>query len=427
MSHLWIRHGRLIDPASGVDRQGDLVIRDGQIAPAGTDPAPDATVIDARGLIVSPGWIDCRVALREPGFEEDETILTGTAAAVAGGFTTIATLPDTEPVVETRAAAEFVARQAERAGHCRVHPLGAVTKGNKGQELAEIGQLVDGGALALTDGKRPIANSEVMRRALQYCSMWQKPVLHHPQVPELVAGGVMNEGYHATVLGLRGMPAAAEEIMVRRDIALAELTQGRIHLMGLSSDRSVEEVRQARARGVQVTADVTPVHLLLTDEAMTSYDANFKLDPPLRTEEDIAALIAGLKDGTIEIISTDHTPVAPEKKARELDVVPFGVVGLETALSVCRAALIERGHLTWPELISKFTVGPAALLGLSDRGSFRPGAAADVTIFDPDEEWTVEPARFRSKSANTPFGGVKMRGLVRYTIVGGTVRFDSRS
>ena len=427
MSHLWIRHGRLIDPASGVDRQGDLVIRDGQIAPAGADPAPGATVIDARGLIVSPGWIDCRVALREPGFEEDETILTGTAAAVAGGFTTIASLPDTEPVVETRAAAEFVARQAERAGHCRVHPLGAVTKGNKGQELAEIGQLVDGGALALTDGKRPIGNSEVMRRALQYCSMWQKPVLHHPQVPELVTGGVMNEGYHATILGLRGMPAAAEEIMVRRDIALAELTQGRIHLMGLSSDRSVEEVRQARARGVQVTADVTPVHLLLTDEAMTTYDANFKLDPPLRTEEDIAALIAGLKDGTIEIISADHTPVAPEKKARELDVVPFGVVGLETALSVCRAALIERGHLTWPELISKFTVGPAKLLGLADRGSFHPGAAADVTIFDPDEEWTVDPRRFHSKSANTPFGGVKMRGRVRYTIVGGTVRFDSRS
>jgi len=427
MSDLWIRHGRLIDPASGVDRQGDLVILGGRIAPPGTASPPGAAEIDARGLIVSPGWIDCRVALREPGFEEDETILTGTAAAVAGGFTTIASLPDTEPVVETRAAAEFVARQAERANHCRVLPLGAVTKGNKGQELAEIGQLVDGGAVALTDGKRPIANSEVMRRALQYCSMWNKPILHHPQVPELVTGGVMNEGYHATILGLRGMPAAAEEIMVRRDIALAELTQGRIHLMGLSSDRSVEEVRQARARGVAVSADVTPVHLLLTDEAMTSYDANFKLDPPLRTEEHIAALIAGLKDGTIEIISADHTPVAPEKKGRELDVVPFGVVGLETALSVCRAALIERGHLTWSELIGKFTVGPAALLGLEDRGTLRSGSLGDVTIFDPDEEWTVDPSRFRSKSANTPFAGVKMRGRVRYTIVGGAVRFDERS
>ncbi len=425
MSNLWIRNGRLIDPATEEDLVGDLVIREGRIASSGVPPAPGSQEIDATGLIVSPGWIDCRVALREPGFEEDETILTGTAAAVAGGFTTIASLPDTEPVVETRAAAEFVSRQAERARHCHVLPLGAVTKGNRGEELAEIGQLVDGGAVAFTDGKRAIANAEVMRRALQYCGMWDKPILHHPQVPELVAGGIMNEGYHSTILGLRGMPAAAEEIMVRRDIALAELTRGRVHLMGISSRRSVEEVREARLRGIAVSADVTPVHLLLTDEALTSYGANFKLDPPLRTEPHIAALIAGLKDGTIEIISADHTPVAPEKKTRELDVVPFGVVGLETALPVCRKALIEPGHLTWAELIAKFTLGPAKLLGLTDRGSLRPGGLGDVTLFDPDREWTVDPSRFRSKSRNTPFTGVTMRGSVCYTIVGGAIRYDA--
>lgn len=424
MSNLWIRNGRLIDPATGEDRVGDLVIREGRIASPGVPAAPGSLAIDATGLIVSPGWIDCRVALREPGFEEDETILTGTAAAVAGGFTTIASLPDTEPVVETRAAAEFVSRQAERARHCHVLPLGAVTKGNRGEELAEIGQLVEGGAVGFTDGKQAIANAEVMRRALQYCGMWDKPILHHPQVPTLVAGGIMNEGYHATILGLRGMPAAAEEIMVRRDIALAELTLGRVHLMGISSRRSVEEVREARSRGIAVSADVTPVHLLLTDEALTSYGANFKLDPPLRTKPHIEALIAGLKDGTIEIISADHTPVAPEKKARELDVVPFGVVGLETALPVCLAALIEPGHLTWGELIGKFTLGPAKLLGLTDRGSLGPGSLADVTVFDPDQEWTVDSKRFRSKSRNTPFDGAVMRGRVRYTIVGGSIRYD---
>ncbi|WP_075096909.1 dihydroorotase [Planctomyces sp. SH-PL14] len=424
MSELWIRNGRLIDPSSGTDRRGDLLVRNGLIAPEGAVPVTDCPVIDAVGLIVSPGWIDCRVALREPGFEEDETIESGTSAAVAGGFTTIASLPDTQPVVETRAAAEFVARQAERAGHCNVLPLGAVTKGTEGQELAEIGQLVAGGAVGFTDGKRPLANAEVMRRALQYCSMWSKPILHHPQVPELVTGGVMNEGFHSAVLGLRGMPTAAEEIMVRRDIALAELTGGRIHLTGISSRRSVDELREARNRGIAVSADVTPAHLLLTDEAMTSYGANYKLDPPLRTQTHIEALIAGLKDGTIEIISSDHTPVAAEKKARELDVVPFGIIGLETALSACRAALIEPGYLTWGELLSKFTIGPARLYGLITKGTLQAGADADLTIFDPDVAWTVDASRFRSKSGNTPFHGQTMRGRVRYTIVDGLVRYQ---
>lgn len=420
MSTLLIKSGRLIDPARGIDAVGDLWLIDGRVAdrPRGTV----AETIDATGLIVCPGLIDARVTLGEPGCEEDETIDTGTAAALAGGFTTVGVMPDTLPPVDNRAAAEFITLQGERAGHCRVVPLGTVTKRHEGAELSEIGQLVDGGAVAFTDGKRAIANSEVMRRALQYAGMWDRALLHHPQVPELAAGGVMHEGRQSTVLGVRGIPVAAEEIMVRRDIALAELTGGRVHLMAVSSRNSVDEVRQARQRGVRVSADVTPHHLLLTDESLCSYESCYKVDPPLRTREHIDALIAGLKDGTIEIICSDHQPRAQEKTDRELDQAPFGIVGLETLVPVCVAALIAPGHLTWPELIHKLTVGPAGLLGL-DAGSLAPGAPADVTIIDPDAAWTVDAAAFASKSRNTPFHGREFRGRVRCTIVGGEVRY----
>ncbi|MGD9855559.1 MAG: dihydroorotase family protein, partial [Planctomycetaceae bacterium] len=319
-----IRGGRIIDPAHQRDEFADLVVVDGRIVRSGTPVSTPVETIDATGLIVCPGLIDARVSLREPGFEEDETIQTGTASAIAGGFTTIGCMPDTEPVVDTRASAEFVTLQAGRADNCRVVPLGAVTKRHAGEELAEMAQLVAGGAAAFTDGKRPIANSEVMRRALQYAGMLNRAVLHHPQVPELVAGGVMHDGFYSTKLGLRGMPAAAEEIMVRRDIALAELAGSRIHLMAVSSRNSVDEIRQAQQRGVAVTADVTPHHLALTDACLESYDSNFKVDPPLRTREHIDALIDGLQDGTIDVICSDHQPYAQEKKDREIDLVPFG-------------------------------------------------------------------------------------------------------
>lgn len=419
MSTVLVKSGRVIDPARGVDAVADLWLVDGQVAdrPRGTV----TETIDATGLIVCPGLIDPRVTLGEPGTEEDETIDTGTAAALVGGFTTVGVMPDTQPPVDNRAAAEFITLQGERAGHCRVVPLGTVTKRHEGAELAEIGQLVDGGAVAFTDGKRAIANSEVMRRALQYAGMWNRALLHHPQVPELASGGVMHEGHQSTVLGVRGIPVAAEEIMVRRDIALAELTGGRVHLMAVSSQNSVDEVRQARQRGVRVSADVTPHHLLLTDESLRSYESSYKVDPPLRTREHIDALIAGLQDGTIDIICSDHQPRAQEKTDRELDQAPFGIVGLETLVPVCIAALIEPGHLTWPELIRKLTVGPAGLLGL-DAGTLAPGSAADVTIIDPDDCWTVDAAKFASKSRNTPFHGREFRGRVRCTIVGGEVR-----
>lgn len=422
MSTLLIRGGRIVDPANQRDAPGDLLVVDGRIARAGASSSTPDEVIDAAGLIVCPGLIDVRVALREPGFEEDETIESGTRAALAGGFTCIGSLPDTEPVVDTRAAAEFVSRQAERAGHCRVVPLGAVTKKHAGQELSEMGQLVDGGAGAFTDGKRPIANSEVMRRSLQYAAMFDRAILHHPQVPELVAGGIMHDGFYSTKLGLRGIPAAAEEIMVRRDIALAEHTGGRIHLMGLSSKNSVDEVRQARQRGIRVTADVTPHHLALTDACLETYDSNYKVDPPLRTQPHIDALVEGLQDGTIEIISSDHQPLAEEKKWVELDQVPFGIVGLETLVPICVQTLISTGLLTWLQLIAKLTTGPAALLNL-EAGTLSPGSVADVTLIDPKVEWTIDASQFASRSRNTPFDGQPVQGRAVCTIVGGEVRY----
>ncbi|HVJ86153.1 MAG TPA: dihydroorotase [Caulifigura sp.] len=421
MSILHLQGGRIVDPAARRDETADLWIVDGRISLSRPNAAADET-LNVAGCIVTPGLIDCRVVLGEPGFEEDETIATGSAAAVAGGFTAVAAMPATDPVVDTRAFAEFVSRQAERAGNCRVYPLGAVTKNAKGEELAEIAQLMDGAAVAFTDGHRPIANAEVMRRALQYTSMRGSAIMSHPQVPELVQGGVMHEGYYSTVLGLRGMPAAAEEIMVRRNIALAEATAGRVHLMGLSTKNSVEEVRTAQRRGVKVTADITPYHLLLTDEALESFDPNYKLEPPLRSSEHITALVEGLKDGTIGIISSDHRPYADEKKMVEIDKAPFGIVGLETLIPLCIEALIDPKHLTWLQLIEKLTVGPAALLKVPG-GNLAEGAAADVTVIDPDVKWTIDAAKFRSQSRNTPFDGREVHGRAKYTIVGGRVAY----
>ncbi|SFI15396.1 dihydroorotase [Planctomicrobium piriforme] len=426
MSTLLIQNGRLIDPAHQVDRIGDLLIVDGRIAESAQHSGPVDRVINASGCIVSPGLIDCHVSFGEPGFDEDETIATGAAAALAGGFTTVACLPATSPVIDSRASAEFIVRQGERANQCRVLPLGAVTKNLDGLELAEIGQLIDGGAVGFSDGKRAIANAEIMRRALQYTGMWDKPILHHAQVPELVQGGIMHEGFQSTVIGLQGMPAAAEEIMVRRDIALAETTGGRVHLMCLSSLRSVDEVRRAIARGLRVTADVSPHHLLLTDECLSSYDTNYKVDPPVRTKEHRDALVEGLKDGTIAIIASDHLPVADEKKNLEIDRSPFGIIGLETLLPLCVEALIQPGYLTWPQLLSKLTAGPAELLGLP-AGTLRPGSPADITIIDPTATWRIQSSKFRSRSRNTPFDGRPAQGQVRYTIVGGEVKYTEAS
>ena len=435
MSSLLISGGRVIDPANNLDAIADVLIIDGKIAavtpigeragfnPPVQPPGTATRIIDATNLIVSPGFIDTHVSLREPGFEEDECTATGTAAALAGGFTTIAAQSDTHPVVDNRAAAEFIRLQAERARNCRVYPLGAVTKESKGEELAEIGQLVQGGAVGFSDAKRPVANSEVMRRALEYTRMFNRPILHFAMVPELSDGGVMHEGFEATRLGLRGIPAAAQDIMTHRDIALAELTCGRIHLMCVTTIDSVMQIRQAKAQGIQVTADVTPHHLLLTDKVMSSFETMYKCNPPLRSQRHVLALIEGLQDGTLSAITSDHQPLALEKKQVDLDTAPFGICGIETLLPVCIRALIEPGHLTWPQLIARLTTGPAAILGLK-HGTLSVGEPADLTLVDPAKIWTVRASRFRSRSRNTPFDGVEFTGKVVRTIIDGEVRFS---
>jgi dihydroorotase len=424
MNTLHITNGRVIDPSQGLDRVTDLWLRGPHVLGLGPQPDLEATrTLDATGKIVCPGLIDMHVHLREPGREEDETIATGTAAALAGGVTSVACMPNTEPALDNQAAAEFVHLQAERAGNANVFPIGAITKGREGQELAEIGGLVEGGAVAFTDDGSPVVSAEIMRRALEYCRMFDRAVLSHCEDLELTKGAVMNEGFESMRLGLRGYPAAAEEIMVFRDIALAELTGGRLHILHVSTTGSVDLIRRAKQRGVRVTGEATPHHLTLTDKELRRFDSNYKMSPPLRTEADVQAVLAGLKDGTLDVIATDHAPHAPEKKARELDQAPNGIIGLETLLPICVIALIEPGHVTWPQLIEKLTVNPARVLGIA-KGTLRPGADADVTILDPVAEWTIDPGLFRSKSRNCPYAGWKVRGRADVVIVGGAVKFE---
>ncbi len=423
MKSILIKNGRVIDPASGRDEVTSVLIRDGFVATIGSVDTQADVEIDASEMIVAPGLIDMRVSLREPGNEEDETIESGTSAALAGGFSTIACMPDTEPPVDTRAAAEFVILQADRAGNCRVVPIGAVTKQLAGQELAEIGQLVDGGARAFSDAKQPIASAEVMRRALEYTAMMKRPILHHPQVPELVAGGLMHEGYYSTLMGMPPMPAAAETIMIHRDLTLAEMTSGRLHLMGISTGEGVEQIRRARERGVQVTADVTPHHLFFRDEHLQTFHSKYKVNPPFRTEADTECLIEGLKDGTIDVITSDHQPYAEEKITCELDQTPFGVVGLETLVPACITRLINTGILSWPELLAKLTVHPARILEL-DSGVLDVDRVADITVIDPRPTVKISPPSFRSKGRRTPFADMELSGKIAHVLVGGEVRYS---
>lgn len=417
-----ISGGRVIDPSQGMDEICDVWLGRGRVLAIGEWYEEADRVIDARGLIVAPGLIDLHVHLREPGNEEDETIETGAAAALAGGVTTIACMPNTTPAIDTQGLAAFIVLQAQKARQANVYPVAAVSKGRKGEELAELGQLVEGGAVAFTDDGAPVSNAGLMRRALLYAKMFDKVIMQHCQVMELTDGAVMNEGFESARLGLAGMPAAAEDIMVARDIRLAEITGGRLHIQHISTARAVELVREGKKRGVQVTAEACPHHFTLTDECLRSFDSNYKMNPPLRTREDVDAVIEGLRDGTIEILATDHAPHAKEKKDRELDLAPFGIVGLETLLPITVASLIEPGFLSWPEVIRKLTIAPAQLLRLP-KGSLRPGSDADVTLIDPTTEWTIDPTKFRSKSRNTPFGGWKVRGRAHTVIVNGEVRY----
>ncbi|EDL57702.1 dihydroorotase [Gimesia maris] len=426
MKSILIKNGRIIDPSQDLDQLGNLLIENGKITGLCEATVTADETIDATGLIVSPGFIDIHVSLCEPGFEEDETIESGTAAALAGGVTSLGCLPNTSPVVDDRSSAEFILLQAERAANCHVYPLGAITKNHEGKELAEIGQLVAGKAVGFTDADRPIDNAQIMRCALEYTRMFDRPILNRPQVAELTDKGQMHEGFYSTVLGLKGIPSAAEEIMVNRDIALAELTRGRIHLMCISTQNSVSQIRRAKAAGIRVSADVTPHHLTLTDQMLENYDPNFKVLPPLRSQEHIDALIEGLKDGTIDAICSDHTPHAAEKKTDEILGADFGIIGLETLLPVCLQSLITPGHLSWPELIGKLTRGPAQILGL-EKGTLAEGADADITLINPDIRYILEPALLKSSSHNTPFLGKELQGRAEVVIVSGEIRFRAEN
>jgi len=423
MPDILIKNGRVIDPSQGMDREADLLISAGRIAAYDAAGEGAAAAIDARGKIVAPGLIDMHVHLREPGFEDDETIETGTAAALAGGFATIVCIPNTDPPIDSQGTVEFIHDRAERADNCRVLVAACVSKNREGKELAEIGQLVEAGAVAFTDDGAPIYDAELMRRALEYCRMFDKPVLSHAEIRELSRNGVMHAGMTSMLLGLAGIPAAAEDVMVSRDIALAEATGGRLHIMHVSTANSVEALRRAKARGVRVTAEAAPHHFSLCDESLRTFDSNFKMNPPLRGREHVEAVIAGLGDGTIDAIASDHAPHAKEKKMQDIDRAPFGIVGLETSLGLVATMLIERGLLDWPSAVRKMSLAPAQILGI-DRGTLGIGAAADVTIIDPQARWTVDPAEFRSKSANTPFAGWKLTGRADAVIVGGKIKFQ---
>jgi len=413
-----IINGRIVDPSQGLDRVCSIRFDQGKIVALDAPPGPDDLVVDAVGKIVIPGLVDMHVHLREPGREEDETIETGTLAAIHGGFTSIACCPNTVPPLDSQASVEFVRQKAARAGNCNVYVICCISRNREGKELAELGQLFEAGAVACSDDGSPVDDAELMRRAFEYCLMFDKPILSHPEVSSLTQGGVMHEGMVSMLLGLRGMPAAAEDVMVARDITLAEITGGRLHIMHASTEGTVQALRRAKSRGVRITAEVTPHHLTLTDEALRSFDSNFKMSPPLRGREHVEACIEGLRDGTIDVIASDHAPHATEKKMRELDQAPFGIIGLETALPVIVTKLIRPGILDWSTIVAKMSTNPAAILGIP-KGTLQVGADADIAVIDPNCRRTVDVDAFHSKSKNSPFIGWELYGKVDNVFVGG--------
>ncbi|MEI6036309.1 MAG: dihydroorotase [Planctomycetota bacterium] len=419
---LVLRNGRVVDPSQGIDRIDDVLVRDGLVVAIGPAETGTDETIDATGLIVAPGLVDMHVHLREPGREEDETIETGTRAALAGGFTSVACIPNTEPPIDTQATVEFIHQKAMRADTCNVFVVGCVSRNREGKELADIGQLVEAGAVAFSDDGAPVYDAELMRRALEYCGMFDKPILAHEEVLELSRGGVMNEGLVSLMLGLAGMPAAAEDVMIGRDTVLAESTGGRLHVMHVSTAGGVGLVRMAKARGVRVTAEACPHHFTLTDETLRGFDSNYKMSPPLRTAADVEAIIAGIVDGTIDCIATDHAPHSPEKKMLELDRAPFGIIGLETAVGLSVTRLVATGRISWPRLIEAMSTLPSRILGIN-RGTLRPGSVADITLIDPERSWQVDAKSFCSKSVNSPFDRWTLRGRAVATIVAGRVKY----
>ena len=424
-----IKGGTVIDPGR-VNGLADVLIEDGKIVAVGAQVGSvsrgkenGVTVLDATGKVVMPGLVDLHCHLREPGFEYKETVKTGTASAVAGGFTSVCCMPNTNPINDNQAVTEFILERAQAAGNARVFPIGAITKGSEGKELAEIGDLRRAGCIAISDDGRPVMNSLVMRRAMEYAKAFDLPVVDHCEDLELAEGGCMNEGIVSTQLGLAGIPAAAEEVMVARDLALAELTGAHLHLAHLSTAGSVRLVREAKARGVRVTAEACPHHFTLTEEAVRGYNTQAKMNPPLRTWQDVEAVREGLRDGTIDVIATDHAPHAVQEKQLEFAMAPFGIVGLETALPLT-LGLVEEGILSLEAAVAKLTAKPAKLFRLN-KGTLAAGTEADVIVVDLNQGWEVDPDRLRSHSRNTPFAGWKMKGRVVTTLVGGRVVYQA--
>lgn len=418
--------GRVIDPSQELDTESDLLVVDGKVAEIGKNlTAPDeAEVIDVSGLIVAPGLIDVHVHFREPGMEEAETVATGARAAVAGGFTGVCVMPNTDPVTDNQAAVGFIVKQGRDANAARVYPIAAITLQQLGERLSEFGELVAAGAVAVSDDGHPVVSSHMMRTALEYAQTFGIPIVDHCEDPSLAAGGVMHEGLVSSRLGLRGIPSAAEEIMVARDALLAELTEGRVHICHVSTEGSVEIIRQAKSRGARITAEVTPHHFTLTDVACEQYDTNTKMNPPLREDHDVAAVIVGLKDGTLDVIATDHAPHHYEAKERDFDDAPFGVVGLETALGVGISELVDTKQLSLYDLIHCMSTKPARIFGLPG-GGLSGGSPADLVVFDPMRLWIVDEAKFLSKSTNTPFSGRELSGAVVRTVVAGMTVFEA--
>ena len=417
-----LRGGRVLDPAQRIDRISNVLLSGGAVAEIADrlTPPDDAVVLDCDGAIVAPGMIDVHCHLREPGREDVETIATGARAAVAGGFTAVCAMPNTEPVTDNQAAVGFIVRQAQRADGARVYPIGAISVGQRGEALAEFGEMVGAGAVAVSDDGRPVVSAHLMRTALEYARTFGIPVVDHCEEPTLAAGGAMNEGVVSARLGLKGIPSEAEEIMVIRDILLARRTGGHVHIAHASTKGSVELIRWGKERGIRVTAEVCPHHISLTEDLVEGYNTNAKMNPPLRAAEDVAALQEAVRDGTIDVICTDHAPHHYDEKEREFADAPNGIVGLETALGVVMTSLVASGIIDYPLLVERMAAAPARIFGLPG-GSLKSGAPADVTVIDPERRWIVDPSAFLSKGRNTPWAGRELRGAARYTIVGGRV------